>query len=73
MMLQSVDWSNQVPVIRGGPYTQLTIRIEMDDQSREMYRTWSTGWRSSDNTTPIPQPKIEIHIVTSEDFISGIL
>lgn len=73
MMLHSVDWSADPPVVRGGPYPQLAIRIQMDEQSRSMYRTWSTGWRSTVDATPVPTPRPHVHIVRRDQYRSGLV
>ena len=68
MMLQSVDWNNRNLTVRGGPYPRLTIRIEMDDRTRAMYRNWSTGWRGDDDPTHCPMPILHMEILTSDDI-----
>lgn len=72
IMLKNVAWDAKNPTIKGGPYPKLTIRIEMDERSREMYRTWSTGWRFVDDPRPRPVPMLKMHIVTAEEFQSGL-
>jgi hypothetical protein len=72
MMLRMVDWSTGVPCVRGGPYPQLAIRIEIDEQSRSMYRNWCTGWRVVDDPTPVPTPKPELQIVRRGEYRSGL-
>jgi hypothetical protein len=71
-MLDAVDWTASGPTVRGGPYPRLTMRIDMDDRSLEMYRTWSTGWRAADDSSPLPTPNIRFSIVRLEDFESGL-
>jgi hypothetical protein len=72
-MLDAVDWTASVPTVRGGPYPRLTMRIDMDDRSLEMCRTWSTGWRAADDPAPLPTPNIRFSVARLEDFESGLL
>jgi hypothetical protein len=58
MMLSNVVWDSEPPTIKGGPYPRLAIRIEMDERSRAMCRTWSAGWRAMDDPSPIPAPTL---------------
>jgi hypothetical protein len=72
-MLDAVDWTASGPTVRGGPYPRLTMRIDMDDRSLEMYRTWSTSWRAADDPSPLLTPNIRFSTVRLGDFESGLL
>jgi hypothetical protein len=72
MMLSSFNYEGDLPVHRSGPQPELIARIEMDQRSRAMYRSWATGWRQVDDPTPIPSPSMAISFVPREQFISGL-
>jgi hypothetical protein len=72
LMFNNVVWDTKIPTISGGPYPQRVVRIEMDERSRVMYRTWSTGWRVVDDPTSTPVPTIRMQIVPASEFRSGL-
>jgi hypothetical protein len=72
MMLTNVEWVSDRPTIKGGPYPRLGVRIEMDERSRAMCRTWSTGWRVVDDATPVPAPTLKMQLVYADEFRSGL-
>jgi hypothetical protein len=71
MMLNSFRYEEELPVTRSGPQPALLARIEMDQRSRAMYRSWATGWRRADDLTPVPSPSMTISFVPREQFVSG--
>jgi len=72
ILLENVVWDAENPTIKGGPYPQRDIRIEMDERSLAIYRTWSTGWRAVDDPSPIPVPTLKMQIANAEGFRSGL-
>ncbi len=72
MMINGFDWSGDVPALRSGPAPEIVARIEMDERSRAMYRSWATGWRVASDPTPIPRVSMAISFVRREEFKSGL-
>jgi hypothetical protein len=72
MMLSSFTYGGGLPISRVGPQPELVVRIEMDQRSRAMYRSWATGWRANDDQTPVPSPSMTIGFVRAEEFVSGL-
>jgi hypothetical protein len=72
MMLNSFDYEGALPVSRCGQQPELMARIEMESRSRAMYRSWSAGWRSTDDPTPIPKPSMTLSFVPRKEFVSGL-
>jgi hypothetical protein len=66
LMLRCVAWEPD-PTVRGGPYPRLVVRVEMDQRSREMIRTWSTGWRDARDTSPIPCPSLKLTVIRADE------
>jgi hypothetical protein len=72
MMLVNFTYESDIPISRSGPQPKLLARIEMDERSRKMYRTWATGWRRTDDPTPIPQATMTMSFARQEDFVPGL-
>jgi hypothetical protein len=72
MAMQMVDWSVRPICVRGGPFPKLMIRVDMDERSKQMYATWSTGRRAADDPTPLPAPSLHLSIMEAEKFTSGL-
>jgi len=72
MMLNSFHYEEELPISSSGPQPELVARIEMDERSRAMYRSWATGWRITHDQTPLPSPSMTISFVPREQFVSGL-
>jgi hypothetical protein len=72
MAMHMIDWSTCPMHIKGSPYPKLMIRVDMDERSKRMYATWSTGWRASDDPAPLPRPSLRLTIMEAESFTSGL-
>lgn len=72
MMLNSFHYEAALPVSRSGRQPELVARIEMDERSRAMYRSWATGWRTAGDQSPVPSPSMTISFVRREEFMSGL-
>lgn len=71
-MLQSVKWGEDGKMILLSQYPKLTVKIDVEKNSREMIETWSTGWRVDTDPAPIPEPSIRLSIVQTDEFVSGL-
>jgi hypothetical protein len=72
MMVSGFTYESGLPVHRNGPQPSLVARIEMDQRSRSMYRSWCTGWRAANDPTPIAAPSMTISFISREQFVSGL-
>ena len=72
MMLNSFKWENGKPINRNLGPKELLAQITMDSGSRNIYETWSTGWRLSDDPMPIPSPSYTIAFVPADKYESGL-
>jgi len=72
MMVSSFDYTGPVPINRSGQQPELLARIEMDARSRQMYRSWTSGWREANDPRPVPSPSMNVTFVRREEFMSGL-
>ena len=72
MMVSSFDYSGSLPINRSGQQPELVARIEMDARSRQMYRSWASGWRQANDPRPVPSPSMRVTFVRREEFVSGL-
>ncbi|MDX8128179.1 hypothetical protein QLH52_12860 [Methylomonas sp. OY6] len=71
IMLSSFSWENSSLSCKFDS-KELVAEITMDSISKQMYGTWSAGWRDVDDPSPIPTPKCSISFVPADEYSSKL-